>query len=127
MTYVQPPDLLRFAATATQKQLSKKEPQMNYPGMYLKVKKRSPGEERLEDFFWPADCVNAPPEYFRECITLLNTVKDREAEIVTRLRGYLEFAKDPEVRNEIDTFIRRLEEKMVAKTKKAGKDDRTKR
>jgi hypothetical protein len=67
---------------------------MNYPGMYLKIKQQSPGEERLDNFFWPADCINAPPEYFGESIVLLKTVKQREAEIITRVRGYLEYAED---------------------------------
>jgi hypothetical protein len=101
---------------------------MNYPGMYLKLKKKSPGEERLEDFFWPAACAEGTPEYSRQSIQLLKTVRQREAEIITRLRGYLEFAKDVEVRNEIETFIRTLEEKLLAKAKKAEKKNaRTKR
>ena len=66
---------------------------MDFPGKYLKIKKKTAGEERLEDFFWPAECINAPPEYFRECIALLKTVQRREDEIITRLRGYLEFAR----------------------------------
>ena len=41
-------------------------------------------------------------------IALLKTVQRREDEIITRLRGYLEFAEDPEVRDEIEIFIRTL-------------------
>jgi hypothetical protein len=80
-------------------------------------------EECLENFFWPADFVNAPPEHFRECIALLKTVKDREEEIVLRLRGYLEFADDAAVRQEIEIFIRTLEDKQLAQATKAKKND----
>jgi G3E family GTPase len=94
---------------------------MPYPGHNLKIDKRTPGEERLTDYFWPADCIDAPPEHFRQSIALLKTVRHREAEIIVRLRGYLEFAQDPDVRNEIEAFIRTLEEKKPTKPKNTEK------
>jgi hypothetical protein len=92
-----------------------------YPGHDLIFPKQTPAEERLMDYFWPANCAGAPPEYFTESVELLRTVKHREAEVVARLRGYLTFVQDAEVRNEIETFIHTLEEKQVAKTKKTEK------
>jgi hypothetical protein len=100
---------------------------MNYPGMYLKIKPKTPGEQQLDDFFWPADCVNAPPDYFRECIALLRTVKNRDAEIAARLRGYLDFATDTAVRQEIEAFIDSLEKKQSAQRKKAERKNGPKR
>jgi hypothetical protein len=100
---------------------------MAYPGHDLKFEQRTPGEERLMDYFWPANCIGAPPEYFRESVDLLKTVKHREAEVVARLRGYLNYVQDTAVRTEIETLIRTLEEKRLARGKKAEKNDRTKR
>jgi hypothetical protein len=101
---------------------------MNFPGRDIKFPKRTPGEERLMDYFWPCACAEGTPEYFRESIALLKTVVRREEEIIVRLGGYLEFAKDPEVRTEIEAFIHSLEEKLLAQAKKAEKKHaRTKR
>jgi hypothetical protein len=92
---------------------------MSYPGHEINFPTRTPAEERLMDHFWPSSCIGASPEYFRECIDLLKTVKGRETEIVNRLRGYLEYAKDPEVRKEIEGFMRTMAEKQSpTKTKR---------
>jgi hypothetical protein len=48
-------------------------------------------------------------------------VKHREAEVIARLSGYLTCVQDVELRIEIETLIRTLEEKHLARTKKAEK------
>jgi hypothetical protein len=88
-----------------------------YPGEHIKFEERTPGEERLFDYFWPANCAGAPPKYFRESVDLLKTVKNREAAVIARLRDYLTYVQDATLRNEIETLISTMEEKQLTKAK----------
>ena len=100
---------------------------MPYPGHGLDLVERMPGEQRLFDYFWPANCAGSPPEYFRESIELLKTVENREAEVIARLREYLKYVNEPALSEEIATLICTLAEKKAKKEKGEKRRARTKR
>src|ERR1700732_3620652 len=99
---------------------------MAYPGHDLKFPFQTPAEERLCDWTAVFNCQGRPDAYFEESFALLRTIKSQHAEVIDKLKLYLQHAKGELLRCEIsseierrEALIRATEEKELKKSEKA--------
>jgi hypothetical protein len=101
---------------------------MNYPGSDIKFSTQTLAEERLRDWTAVFNCIGRPDAYFEESLALLLTVKNRHAEVIDKLKLYLQHTKGELLRCEIsheitkrEALIRSTEKKESTKSKKVEK------
>jgi hypothetical protein len=101
---------------------------MPYPGHDLKFPICTPADERLCDWTAPFNCHGREDQYFEESLALLRTIKSQHAEVIDKLKLYLQHAKGELLRCEIsheiakrEALIRPMEKKESTKSKKVEK------
>jgi hypothetical protein len=82
---------------------------MPYPGHDLKFPAQTHAQERLRDWTAVFNCMGRPDAYFEESLALLRTVKNQDAEVISKLTLYLQHAKGELLRCEISLEIAKRE------------------
>jgi hypothetical protein len=73
--------------------------------LLLDIPPRTEAEDRLCDPFCHLNCFIAPDSYFRESLALLRTIRDCHAEVIAKLSLYLRYAREPDLRSELQSEL----------------------